>query len=65
MDGGADGVASALLQLTGYNGGEPGHTGVEPRALAKPGPAPRNCALVARGSLLGFLKVHQPNSRAA
>jgi|GEM_PF-5077669 hypothetical protein len=44
MEGGADGVASALLQLTGYNGGEPGHTGVEPRALVKPGPAPRNCA---------------------
>ena len=43
-DGGADGVASALLQLTGYNGGEPGRTGVEPRALVKPGPAPRNCA---------------------
>jgi hypothetical protein len=42
-----------------------GQAGVEPRALAKPGPAPRSCALVARGSLLGFLKVHQPNSRAA
>lgn len=60
-----DGVASALLQLTGYNGGEPGQAGVEPRTLAKPGPAPRSCALVARGSLLGFFKVHQPNSRAS
>jgi hypothetical protein len=42
-----------------------GQAGVEPRALAKLGPAPGSCALVARGSLLGFLKVHQPNSRAA
>jgi hypothetical protein len=65
VEGGADGIGGDLLQLTGYNGGEPGHTGVEPRALAKPGPAPRSCALVARGRLLGFLKVHQPNSRAA
>jgi hypothetical protein len=42
-----------------------GQAGVEPRALAKPGPAPGSCALVARGSHLGFLNVHQPNSRAA
>ena len=42
-----------------------GQAGVEPSARAKPGPAPRSCALVARGSLLGFLEVHQPNSSAS
>jgi hypothetical protein len=55
VESGADGIGGDLLQLTGYNGGEPGQAGVEPRAFAKPGPAPRSCALVTRGSLLGFL----------
>jgi hypothetical protein len=44
MEGGVDGVGGDLLQIAGYNGGEPGHTGVEPRALANPGHAHRSCA---------------------